>query len=330
MPREESAVPVCAPLVRCDAHQGFVSCLRFSSLSIGGGLLASAGNDHAVRVWRVSMGGLLGRTSLERVWESCAAPEAGGHVGAVSALAWVDALQETTAAGALLFSGSWDGTLKCWEAERPLQRLRSGEAVVGAVPLATLNGHSSRITAVEAGGHVVVSTSADFTARLWRRYDPFVCLAIYHASVSDGVLTSLSVGRTIFVTGSESGGVLVWPLRAVPEKRENGSGSLTHPDRVVITGVQDDNAATSGESFNGSGALKKAPENFPRPDQAAGTGFGVLRSASYSMPAASYNGPRVAGQSSATRAASSSPDSLVSSSAPLLPVERLLYDAVGV
>jgi len=85
-PRDESAVRTVSPLARVDAHRGFVSRLGLSPLSVGGGLLASAGNDHAVRVWRVSTGSLLSSAGMERLWESSAAPDAGGHVGAVSAL----------------------------------------------------------------------------------------------------------------------------------------------------------------------------------------------------------------------------------------------------
>lgn len=251
-------MPVCSPLARVDAHRGFVSSLKFSPLSVGGGLLASAGNDHAVRVWRVSTGGLLSGASMDRVWESSASPDAGGHVGAVSALAWVGPTDDGTAAQ--LFSGSWDGTLKCWQGEKPqlhygtsgdsgsaASLAGSGAGTGGAAPLATLKGHTARVTAVEAApdGHVIVSTSADFTARLWRRHDPFVCLAVYRATASDGVLTSISVGRTIFVTGSESGGILVWPLRSAAADApapgrssrdslvDNGSSaSVAHPSRV--------------------------------------------------------------------------------------------------
>lgn len=144
----------------------------------------------------------------------------------------------------------FSGTLKCWQAEKPVLRAASGEAPAGAVPVATLNGHTSRVTAIEAapGGHIVVSTSADFTARLWRRCEPFTCIAICRATPSDGVLTSLSVGQTTFVTGSESGGILVWPLRSAAQaaggaasRRALGlapDGVTARSDRVILSGLE--------------------------------------------------------------------------------------------
>lgn len=216
---------------------------------------------------------------MERVWESSSAPEAGGHAGAVSALAWVGAADDGTPAQ--LFSGSWDGTVKCWQAEKPQLHGRAG-GEAGAAPLATLAGHASRVTAVEADpdGHVVVSTSADFTARIWRRYSPFVCLSVYRGTASDGVLTSLSVGRSVFVTGSESGGILVWPLRppgvgvagSAAALRDSGS-SLDGPERVVVGGMGLPDAPTT----------RAAAEVLGRGPPARLTAVGPGSSASYAL-----------------------------------------------
>lgn len=255
-PRDEAAIPTIYPLATVDAHRCHINSLAFSAPEAGG-LLATAGNDHRVSVWKVTTG-MTGGVGLSEVWTS-GASGSGGHSSSVAKVAWGRGADVATQQ--LLFSAGWDATVKVWSGCKPLKRsaavgsmlLGPGGAGSGAagtagapasplppiatvlggdygsdgmaaggsgdeiVPLRTLTGHTARVTSLDVAplGDVLVSVSADMTARLWRIRDPFPCIAVFHAaSRGDGVLTSVSVGNHVFVTGSDENGMIcVWPLR---------------------------------------------------------------------------------------------------------------------
>lgn len=288
-PREESGVPVLSPVARFEAHRGHVSALRFSSEDVEGApLLASAGNDHCVKVWKLQPArGIMG-PRLEEVWASTssavtlagaqepaptrAAAGSSGHASAVSALAWGRADSST---GEFLFSGSWDHTIKVWLSQLP----RSAGA--GApTPVATLVGHSSRVTGLDASsaGDLLVSVAADYTARVWRTRDPFPCIAIFNAALAEGPFTSVSAGTELFVTGGEAGAT-VWPLRSTGRYasyfRQQGQDALARtagaaPQRTGVT-VAAQAAGTEGSAAGTGLATTDSVSST------AGTGAGAPR-----------------------------------------------------
>lgn len=193
----ESDIPSYAPSARIEAHYGHVTDLRWS-FTASPALLASGGNDHAVKVWKVSSG-MLGK-SISSVWEASTVGGS-GHDGAVSAVTW-----GKHASGQLLFSAGWDKLIKVWE------------GTTGKL-LANLRGHTSRITDLDTSsdGTKVVSCAADFTARVWSTSDPFTCLALYKSQTADGGMASISAGNAKFVTASDNGVLRVWPISSEGE-----------------------------------------------------------------------------------------------------------------
>ncbi|KAA0158483.1 hypothetical protein FNF27_08365 [Cafeteria roenbergensis] len=114
-----TGTPVGRPLARVDAHMGLTLSLAFCDAAFNGGdMLASGGNDHAVKVWQVTSGTLGGKTLTEK-WTgrddgddvrgghrgpgSLAAVGPQPHRAAVSAVRW----GHGPSAG-LVFTAGWD------------------------------------------------------------------------------------------------------------------------------------------------------------------------------------------------------------------------------
>eukprot|EP00753_Platysulcus_tardus_P020405 PLAT8027.1.p2 GENE.PLAT8027.1~~PLAT8027.1.p2 ORF type:complete len:756 (+),score=425.52 PLAT8027.1:37-2304(+) len=204
-----------SPVASIDAHLGHVFQLKFSDELGGKFFLASASNDHSVKLWKVKKG-VLGH-DLKTVWEATDA-----HESAVSTLAWGHG--ETSQ---VIFSGGWDHTVRVFNKE-PVH-------VVGGVvrPTAVLRGHSARLSQIECtpNGQALVSSSTDGTACLWSTADPFELLARYGMQLMDGIdhINCVSVADTMFLTGSESGMIKLWPLYGVDRYED----SFVEPEAVA-------------------------------------------------------------------------------------------------
>ncbi|RHY33757.1 hypothetical protein DYB32_001440 [Aphanomyces invadans] len=200
-------------------HEGHVFDLAFSSPMSGGEhpRLASCGNDHSIKIWR-----LTGK-SLSEV-----AHLRDAHSSAVNCLAWGRHSSST-----LLFSGGWDQMIKVWDLAD------TSRAPTG--PVGTLQGHKGRLSklCVSNDGKVLVSTSADGVAMLWQATAPFQLLCTY-VGTDDGGVTSLAMGQNIFATGYDDGMIKVWPLL--------GSDGSVHEDYASLFLTQEEVARLSKES----------------------------------------------------------------------------------
>jgi WD40 repeat protein len=260
----EAGVPRVAPVSRIDAHMGHVTSLCFCDASVSGGnLLASGGNDHAVKVWNVTKGA-LGGASLTLKWSGqdsgdesrfSATPGEGTsslvssgpapHRSTVSAVQW-----GRGPSSSLLFSAAWDHSTCVWAADSS-----KGDATM---PLVTRSLHTARITDMDisADGMYLVTVSADFSARQWTATRDLRPVARFPCTALDGGMTSVAAGRRQFFTASENGQIRVFPLfnpadpavaktfRAVEDKAQaaeaQGSGSV-----VLDTHQQQAGAAAS-------------------------------------------------------------------------------------
>lgn len=195
--REVSDIPTIAPITRVNAHNGHVLCLRFAE-ALAAPRVASCGGDHSVKVWEVTKARIGSGTTLDLKW-SCSEVTSGGHASVVTSVAW----GRKQSAG-LLFSAGWDGVVKVWD----------GNADHVTSPLATLNGHTARVNALDTtpSGLFAVSVSADFSARLWKTEGDFACLCVYHTSPLDGALLAVSVGLRSFACSSLKGVMRQFPL----------------------------------------------------------------------------------------------------------------------
>jgi WD40 repeat protein len=256
-PREEYSVPVHTPSARIEAHVGHVTDLRFS-FTASEALLASGGNDHAVKVWKIKRG-LLGQ-SISKVWQNEPGND-GCHTGAVSAVTW-----GKNASGNTMFSAGWDKVIKVWDGS------------TGRL-LKTLPGHTSRVTDLDTskGGELVVSVSADFTARVWSTADPFSCMARYATLTGDGGLSAVSAGIKKFVTASDSGVLRVWALPGDAEyahlfKEDDGQEVK---GAIVALNVATGGAAKLPAVLGGSGAVGggAGPPSLPGMADTAGPAF---------------------------------------------------------
>jgi WD40 repeat protein len=234
-----ATVPVVTPLARVEAHMGHVTALAFCAKDMAGGnLLASGGNDHAVKVWEVQPG-LMGGQNLVLKWTGGDAGDDGRfeshrgeevvktgpspHRSTVSSVVWGKGPSKDC-----LFSAGWDHAVSVWSASA------AGE---GVMPLTTHRFHTARVTDIDTStdGRFLITVSADFSARQWAASKELTPIARFPCTAQDGGMTSVAAGNKRFFTASENGQIRVFPLYT-PEDPATASAFATVPDPVQDKG----------------------------------------------------------------------------------------------
>jgi WD40 repeat protein len=188
------------PAVEVNRHDGHVTGVAFSQATGADScFLASCSTDHSVAVWRLAGAGSgPAAPRLQPVW-FCP----GAHESVVSSICWGRGEES----GSTLFSCGWDATIKVWGATMPADG--KDRTVSGATR--TLRGHETRVAScsVSLDGVHLVSVSSDCKALLWRAGGGFELLCAYSFP---GPVSAVVAANDFFVTGSESGMIIVWPV----------------------------------------------------------------------------------------------------------------------
>lgn len=162
------------------------------SNSKSGHLLAVGSGDHSVRVYKVKSG------SLKEMW--CSEME---HTSVVTSVVF-----GRGASAGLLFTGSWDKTIRVW---------RVGEKVTNPQLVSVLGGqkgHSNKISQLDItpDGRYLVSAAFDRSVILWNATAPFEPIARYTTLTNDGAFTSVAAMQRFIVVGAANGMVYEFPL----------------------------------------------------------------------------------------------------------------------
>jgi YD repeat-containing protein len=203
--------------IALNGHVGAVTCAIYSP---DGALVASAGTDGTVRLWRASDG------SPVRVLTAHRGPARSVHFARDGALLTTSgddgtfriwrvrdgALVRTVDAGQgavwssafsadahLIVTAGMDGTARIWNAA-------SGK------PVGTLRGHTSQVTCARFSpdGRYVATSSTDQTARIW---EAATCRSLYTVSGHSGAVWNVDYspdGRTV-LTSCSDGAVRLYP-----------------------------------------------------------------------------------------------------------------------
>jgi WD40 repeat protein len=297
-------------LATLQAHSGGVLGL---ALSGDGQLLASSSWDGTVRLWAVrdppaagapsgenpeNPTGVLLRTPGHSVGrEAQVLPHTPGqllatlqgHSGLVRGLA-------LSGDGQLLASGSWDGTVKLWEAEsgRPLatlhghtgavrgvalsgdERLLASGGVDGTVklwdpqrgpqsgqPLATLQAHTGAVlcVALSGDGRLLASGGNDGTVKLWdpqRGPRSGQLLATLHGHTGAVRGVALSGDGRLLVSGGVDGTVKLWDPQRGPRSGRPLATLQGHTGAVLCAAVSGDGRLLASGGFDGTVRLWEA------------------------------------------------------------------------
>jgi WD40 repeat protein len=182
------------PLTKWSAHQDWVSAL---ALAESNKLLASAGYDHAARLWHLDNGQKLRDLPLAVQTDKPAAPTLAAP-SIIHTLAF-------SPDGKWLAGGGLDGNIRLWEPN-------TGNLV------RILTGHTSRVTglAFHPAGQILASCSSDRTIRLWNLSNGQVVRVLegHQSWVQAAVFVDQG---TRLVSASTDGTLRVWDLQAPPK-----------------------------------------------------------------------------------------------------------------
>jgi WD40 repeat protein len=175
-----------APLHTLGGHTGTVYSLAFTTLADGTSLLASASDDHTVRLWYPITG-----TPLRTLT---------GHTQWVAAVAFITLPDGTP----LLASAGGDRTVRLWNP-------------ISGAPLNVLTGHNAPVrtvafTVLPDGTPLLASAGRDRTVRLWNPATgtPLDTLTGHAAEVQSVAFTTLSDGTSLLASASNDRTVRLW------------------------------------------------------------------------------------------------------------------------
>ncbi|XP_043192688.1 WD repeat-containing protein 37-like isoform X2 [Amphibalanus amphitrite] len=197
-------------LLQYQGHEGSVNSVRFHPTR---DLVLTGSGDQTAHVWQAAVNIDSGRamSSEEEVdpsdmYDDMAAPAEGsnvlrtpileltGHSGVVIAADWLAGAEQVVTA-------SWDRTAQLFD-------VNTGES------LNTLAGHDQELTHVSAhpSHKFVVTSSKDFTFRLWDFREPIPCVSVFQGH-TDAVTSAVFSREDKVVSGSDDRSCKVWDLK---------------------------------------------------------------------------------------------------------------------